>query len=121
MSTQRHEEKSAQRERERESPFPLAPLFICLFLPLGLPYANWTSQERCLFYLRTSLHPGTFLHCIYAGFSLPCLLAAAILDSCFLIYLPNMTASISLIFAKYYSQSFFHMFYGIFFNLFIFN
>ena len=26
-------------ERERES--TLAPPFICFFLPLGLPYANW--------------------------------------------------------------------------------
>ena len=28
-----------QRERERES--ALAPHFICFFLHLGLPYANW--------------------------------------------------------------------------------
>ena len=39
-------------ETERES--PLAPLFICFFLPPGLPYANWASQECCLFYLRSS-------------------------------------------------------------------
>ena len=38
MSTQRHEEKRAPgrgRERERESESPLAPLFICCFLPPG--------------------------------------------------------------------------------------
>ena len=34
-----------QRVGERES--PLAPLFICFSLPLGLPYANWASQECC--------------------------------------------------------------------------
>ena len=36
-------------------PRPLAPLFICFFLPLGLPYVNWASQECCLFYVRSSL------------------------------------------------------------------
>ena len=72
------------RQRERE-PFPL---FICFSLPLGLPYANWASQECCLFYLRSSLRsldlPLIFLCSIFTGFSLPCLLATAILDSCFL-------------------------------------
>ena len=59
MLTQRREEKNAPlcgvegRERERES--PLAPLFICFSLPLGLPYANWASQECFLFYLKSSL------------------------------------------------------------------
>ena len=43
------------REREREAPGLLAPLFICLFLSLGLPYVIWASQECCLFYLRSSL------------------------------------------------------------------
>ena len=38
-----------------ETPGPLAPLFICLSLPLGLPYINWASQECCLSYLRSSL------------------------------------------------------------------
>ena len=41
--------------RARESPSPLALLFIGFFLPLGLPYVNWTSQECCLFCLRCSL------------------------------------------------------------------
>ena len=73
---------------------PLTPLFICFFLlPLGLPYVNWASQECCLFYLRSSLRsldlPLTFLCSIFTGFSLPCLLATTILDSCFLFYLPN--------------------------------
>ena len=48
--------KGREREhaRGRETPGPLAPLFICLFLPLGLPYVNWASQECCLLYLRPS-------------------------------------------------------------------
>ena len=63
MPTQRHEEKRAgerasTRERKRETPGPLAPLFKCFFLPLGLPYVNWASQECCLFYLRPSLRSG---------------------------------------------------------------
>ena len=41
--------------RARESPSPLALLFIGFFLPLGLPYVNWTSQECCLVCLRSSL------------------------------------------------------------------
>ena len=72
------------RERERETPGPLALLFICFILPLGLPCVNWASQECCLFYLRSSLSPQTFLCSIFVGFSLPCLLATTILDSCFL-------------------------------------
>ena len=74
------------RERERES--TLAPLFICFFVPLGLPYANWASQKCCLFYLRSSLWssdlPLTFLCSIFAGFSLPCLLATNTLGSYFI-------------------------------------
>ena len=43
------------RARGREKPGPLAPLFICFFLPLGLPCVNWASQECCLFHRRSSL------------------------------------------------------------------
>ena len=52
----RKEEKStlARWLGERERPGPLAPLFICFFLSLGLPYVNWASQE-CVFHLRSSL------------------------------------------------------------------
>ena len=58
MSTQRREEKRVEEcasvgKRERAS--PLAPLFICFPLPLGLPCANWASQECCLFSLKSSL------------------------------------------------------------------
>ena len=67
--------------RGRESPGRLALPFIYFFLPLA-------GQECCLFYLRSSLWssdlPLTFLCSIFVGFSLPCLLATAILDSCFL-------------------------------------
>ena len=51
-----------EREKERTCtcmgegpPGPLAPLFMCFFLPLGLPYVVWASQECYLFYLRSSL------------------------------------------------------------------
>ena len=37
------------------APSPLAPLFLCFLLPLGLPYVKWASQECCLFCLRSSL------------------------------------------------------------------
>ena len=39
------------QERERA----LWLLFLYFSLPLGLPYANWASQECCLFYLKSSL------------------------------------------------------------------
>ena len=83
------EECASLWEREREG--PLAPLFICFSILLGLPYTNWASQVCCLFYLKFSLRssdlPLTFLCSIFAGVSLPCLLATTILDSCFLFYL----------------------------------
>ena len=69
MPAQRHEEKrveehasALEREREKERTHrgrggecALATPFVCVFLPLGLPYANWASQECCLFYLESSL------------------------------------------------------------------
>ena len=56
-------ETDRQRNIERESvcahvgerPPALWLLFLCFFLPLGLPYVNWASQECGLFYLRSSL------------------------------------------------------------------
>ena len=79
-------EKSAlvhRRERERErktvrSPGgererALAPLSICCFLPLGLRYVNWASQERCLFYLKSSLQssdlPLFYFHGLFSSLS----------------------------------------------------
>ena len=55
MLTQKTRRKESERAHRRETPSPLAPLFICSFLTLGLPYVNWSSQECCLFYLRSSL------------------------------------------------------------------
>ena len=66
---EREGEKGRERERERE-PFGSS----CFFLPLGVPYVNWASQECYLFYLRSSLRssdlPLTFLCSIFEGFSL---------------------------------------------------
>ena len=72
-------------ERERE-PFG-SSFYMFFFFPLGLPCANW-AQPGVLFYLDSSLRssdlPLSFLCSIFVGFSLPCHLATAILDSCFL-------------------------------------
>ena len=59
-------------------------------LPLSLRCVNWASQEGCLFSLRSLRGPWTFLYSIFMGFSLHCLLATAILDSIFLLKLPNI-------------------------------
>ena len=80
--------RESGRERERD-PWPFGSYFYVFFFfffppPLGLPYVNWASQECCLFYLTSSLRPWVFLCSIFAGFSVPCLLATAILDSFFL-------------------------------------
>ena len=72
-----------------ERPLALWLLFLCFFLPLGLPYVNWAKQECCLFYLRSSLRFLDLPLFCFRGLSLPCLLATAILDSCFLFLLPN--------------------------------
>ena len=77
-------------ERERESWLWLLYLYVCL--SLGLSYINWASQDCCLFYLRSSLR-SLDLHFIFVGFSLPCLVATAILDSFSLFYLPNIPPS----------------------------
>ena len=81
--------RAPQRAGERERELAWAPLFICF--SLGLSYVNWASQECCLFYLRSS--PRTFFCSIFAGFSLLCLLATAILDSFSLFYLLNIPPS----------------------------
>ena len=66
-------------------------LFYMFFLlPLNLSYVNWASQEGCLFHMRFSIGPWTFLCFIFEGFSLLCLLATTILGFFFLFYLPNM-------------------------------
>ena len=76
------------KREERETPGPLAPLFM-IFLPpwaclckLGQPgvlCSTWGPHSG----------PWTF-HCsIFTGFPLPCLLATAILESFFLFYLTD--------------------------------
>ena len=77
--------------RERERLPALWLLFLCFFLPLGLPYVNWARQECCLFYLRSSLRsldvplfcfrglfPSLSFSHHHSGLLFP------ILDSCFL-------------------------------------
>ena len=71
------------KRHEEKSPGPSAPLYMFL-LPLGLPSVNWASQECSLFYPRSSLGSSDLPCSIFAGFSLPCLSATTILDSCFL-------------------------------------
>ena len=91
MSTQRREEKSAPaRGRERES--HLAPFFICFFLPPGPVLCKLGLARSAVLpeVLTPVLGPSFDLPLFYfAGFSLPCLLAIAILDSFSLLYLPN--------------------------------
>ena len=87
---EREKERMHAGEKEREKALWLLLLYV--FFPLGLPYANW-AQLGVLFYLKSSLRSSdlslTFLCSIFAGFSLPCLVATAILDSFSLFYLPN--------------------------------
>ena len=79
----RETDRETEREHVGERPPALWLLFLYVFSkPLGLPYVNWDSQECYLFNLRSSLW--TFLCSIFTGFSFPCLLATAILDSFFL-------------------------------------
>ena len=88
---EREKEHSRGREREQES--ALAPPFMCFSSTWACPMQIELSQDCCLFYLKSSLWsldlPLTFLCSIFMGFSLPCLLATAILDSFSLFYLPN--------------------------------
>ena len=78
--------------RERERALWLLFLYV-FFLPPGPALCNW-ALSAVLFYLKSSLRswdpPLTFLCCIFTGFSLPCLLATAILDSFSLFWLPNI-------------------------------
>ena len=59
MPTQRHEEKKGRTHQSvgvgERDPWPFGFSFYKFFLPLGLPYVKWASQECCLFYLRSSL------------------------------------------------------------------
>ena len=88
MSSQRHQEKSAPAW-ERERPPALWLFFLCFLLPMGLPSVNWARQECCLSYLMSYFRSSDLPLSYFEGFSLPCLSATAILDSCFLFELPN--------------------------------
>ena len=81
--------RAPQCAGERERELALAPLFICLSPP-G-PVLCKLGQPGVLFVLPEVLTPGprTFFCFIFAGFSLPCLVATTILDSFSLFYLPN--------------------------------
>ena len=77
------------REKERERERTLWLLFLYVFSP---PWAclmqTGLSQECCSTWSPHS-GPQTFSCSVFVGFSLPCLLATAILDSFSLFYLPN--------------------------------
>ena len=68
------------RREERESQ-PFGSSFHMFFLPLGLPYINWASEECHLFYLRSSLRSSDLPLFCFRGLFPSCLLAAAVLDS----------------------------------------
>ena len=88
-------EEKRERKRacalERERPLaPLAPLFICFLLPLGLPYVNWASQESCWFCLRSSLWCSDLPLFYFCGLFPSFSFSHVILDSFFLFYLHNI-------------------------------
>ena len=86
VEREREREKERTHAGEKERALWLLFLYV-FFFPLGLLHAKW-AQSGVLFYLKSSLWssdlPMTFLCSIFEGFSLPCLLPTAILDSCFL-------------------------------------
>ena len=84
-----------QNRWREESPWPNfgSSFYMFFLLLLGLPHVNWVSQECSLFTWGPHSSPQTFLCSIFVGFSLLCLLATAILDSFFLLYLPNNIVS----------------------------
>ena len=60
-----------QRAGERGTLSPwLLFLYVFFFLPLGLPYVNWASQECCLFYPRSSLWSSDLPLFYFPGLSL---------------------------------------------------
>ena len=91
---ERERGKERRREREGERESSLALPFICFFPPPGPALCKLclAKSAACSIW---SLHSGSriFFCSIFAGFSLPCLLATAILDSFSLFYLPNIPPS----------------------------
>ena len=89
---ERERQRAHTRGRERERESALAPPFIYIFSSTwACPMQIGLSQKCCVFYLKSSFWssdlPLSFLCSIFADFSLPCLLATAILDSFSLLYL----------------------------------
>ena len=91
---EKERERAHARRRESRRESALAPPFMCFFLHLGLPYANW-AQPGVLFVL--FVLPEVFTLVLGPSFDLPCLLATAILDSFSLFYLPNISQCLSLL------------------------
>ena len=93
---EREKEHTHVGEKEREKALWLRLLYV-FSSTWAFPMQIGLSQECCLFYLKSSLWSSdlllTFLCSIFTGFSLPCLLAIAILDSFSLVYLPNKIKS----------------------------
>ena len=85
----RERERAQARGRGRERESTLAPPF--MFFPPPGPTLCKLGLARSAVCSTWSLHSGprTFFCSIFAGFSLPCLLATTILDSFSLFYLPN--------------------------------
>ena len=90
---EREKERTHTGEKEREKVLWLLLLYV-FSSTWACPMQIGLSQECCLFYLKSSLWssdlPLAFLCSLFMGFSLPCLLATAILDSFSLFYLPNI-------------------------------
>ena len=93
---EREKERMHAGEKERGKALWLLLLYV-FSSTWAFPMQIGLSQECGLFYLKSSLQSLdlslTFLCSIFAGFSLPCLLATAILDSFSLFYLPNIPPS----------------------------
>ena len=84
----RERARSGTQERKQRKRFG-SSFYMFFPSPWVCPLQIRLSQECCLFNLKSSLWSLTFLCSIFAGFSLPCLLATTILDSFSLFYLPN--------------------------------
>ena len=66
--------------KERPQSILASSFYTFVSSPSCLPYANWASQEGCLFHRRFSLWSSGYLLFHFPGFFL-CLLATTILDS----------------------------------------
>ena len=84
-----HADPKDTERRERPPAFWLLFLYVFFSSPWACPM--WTGLTRSAVCSTWGPHSGprTFLCSVSAGFSLPCLLATAILDSFFLFQLPN--------------------------------